>query len=109
MGSIGPGKMLPMRAAMKTAMKAAMKKAMKKKVMKKSTVGKGRHAKALVLRGARVKTSGGLTKEKLMKNKSGRVVSKKRSELSKKRFGSTLGKWVKAVSTARKELGLSGF
>merc|ERR1739845_113410 len=71
------------KAAMKTMKKAAMKKAMKKtvmkkamkKAMKKKTVATGKLAKLLVFRGSRVKTSGGLKKDKLTKNKDGKVVS----------------------------------
>merc|ERR1719491_433132 len=104
-----------MKAAMKTAMKSGMKKAamkaakkpMKKamkKAMKKSIIGKGKLGKALVLRGSREKTSGGLTKSQLMKNKRGKVVSKKASERARKNWASSaLCKWVKAVAAARKE------
>merc|ERR1712084_80870 len=99
------------KAAMKKAMKkAAMKKAMKKKAMKKSVIAKGKLAKAMVLRGSKVKTSGGLKKDSLKKNKAGKVVSKKRSDRSKKAFvGSALQKWGKAVQAAKKELKLKGF
>merc|ERR1712032_220412 len=51
----------------------AMKKAMK------SQVAKGKRAKSSVFRGTKAKTSGGLTKDMLMKNKKGKVVSKKAS------------------------------
>merc|ERR1719491_1291655 len=65
----------PMKAmkAMKTVMKA---KAMKKKVMKRSVIAKGKLAKVMVLHGFNLKTSGGLKKENLKKNKEGRIVSK---------------------------------
>merc|ERR1712238_469236 len=107
---------------MKAAMKAkvmkkakAMKKvkvmkAMKKKAMKKSVIAKGKFAKAMVLRGSKEKTSGVLKKDSLRKNKGGRIVSKKASDLAKKRYaGSALQKWTKACQAARKELGLKGF
>merc|ERR1712157_452882 len=98
------------KAVMKKAgMKAAMKSGMKK-AMKKSKIGKGKLAKALVLRGAREKTVGGLTKAQLTKNKSGKVVSKKASERAKKNFAnSALSKWNKALKAAKKELGITGF
>merc|ERR1712188_301547 len=67
-------------AAMKAmkAMKAmAAMKAMK--AMKKSKIAMGKRAKSSVFRGTKVKTVGGLTKSDLMKNKSGKVVSKKAS------------------------------
>jgi hypothetical protein len=109
----------PMKAAMKKAMKAkAMKakvmkakaKVMKKKAMKKSVIARGKMAKAMVLRGSKVKTGGGLKKENLKKNKAGRIVSKAASENAKKRYaGSALQKWVKAVQQAKKELNLKGF
>merc|ERR1712194_443103 len=109
--------------AMKT-MKAAMKakvmkkvKAMKKvkvmkamkKAMKKSVIAKGKMAKAMVLRGSKEKTSGGLKKDSLRKNKGGKIVSKKASDRAKKRYaGSAFQKWTKACQAARKELGLKG-
>merc|ERR1719444_780261 len=66
-------------------------------------------AKAMVLRGSKAKTSGGLKKENLKKNKAGRIVSKAASESAKKRFaGSALQKWTQAVQAARKELGITG-
>merc|ERR1719333_1358113 len=90
-----------MRTAMKSSMKAAMKK-------KKSIIAKGVQAKSQVLKGAKVKTSGGLTKDKLMKNKTGKVVSKKAHAAGKKMY-STIKKWVECVSKARSALGLKGF
>merc|ERR1711979_98833 len=57
--------------------------------------------------GTKVKTSGGLTKDQLMKNKYGKVVSKARSAAAKKR--GTLSAWGKAVATARKQLNIKGF
>merc|ERR1712227_151272 len=94
---------------MKAAMKAAMKKAMKKKAMKKSQIAKGKRAKSSVFRGTKTKTSGGLTKDKLTKNKAGRIVSKAASAASKKKYAKGIGLWNKAVMTARKELGIKGF
>ena len=44
-----------------------------------------RHDYAKVWHGNQEKTSGGLTKDDLMKNKWGRIVSKKRHKLAKKR------------------------
>merc|ERR1712174_53160 len=106
---MGMKKAVMKKAGMKAAMKSGMKKAMKK-AMKKSKIGKGKLAKALVLRGSREKTSGGLTKAQLTKNKSGKVVSKKASERAKKRFAnSALSKWNKACKAAKKELGITGF
>merc|ERR1719473_601218 len=82
---------------------AAMKamRAMKKKTVSK--IAKGRLAKVLVFRGSKVKTVGGMTAASLTKNKHGKVVSKKKSALSKKSL------WIAAVTKARKALGLKGF
>merc|ERR1712154_629792 len=94
----------------KGAMKVAVKKAMKKKAMKVSKIAKGKLSKALVFRGSKEKTSGGLTKLQLVRNKAGKVVSKARSARSKKSFaGSKLEAWVKAVVAAKKALGITGF
>merc|ERR1719152_1148905 len=90
------------------AMKAmkAMKsmKAMKAmKAMKVSKIGKGKMAKAMVLRGSKVKTVGGLTAKDLKKNKYGKIVSKKSSAKSAK------SPWMAAVKKARAALGVKGF
>merc|ERR1719454_1753359 len=80
--------------------------------MKKKTVSKiarGQMAKAVVLRGTKEKTSGGLKKSDLMKNKNGKIVSKKQSANAKRRFASTVGPWMKAVKKARAALKLKGF
>ena len=56
-----------------------------------------------VWKGELKKTSGGLTKGDLIKNKRGKIVSKKRSAFGKK------SAWIAAVTKARKALGLKGF
>ena len=81
------------------AMKAM--KAMKKKSVSK--IAKGRMAKAMVLRGSKAKTVGGLTAKDLTKNKAGKIVSKKLSAKGKK------SPWMQACSKARKALKLKGF
>merc|ERR1711904_67915 len=97
-----------MAKAMK-AMKAmaAMKamRAMKKKAVSK--IAKGRMAKVVVFRGSKEKTSGGLTSTDLIKNKYGRIVSKKASLRAKK--NNYIKGWTTAVQKARKALGLKGF
>merc|ERR1711884_724322 len=104
-----------MKAAMKAAMKAKAMKAMKsmkamKKVKKVSIIARGKYAKAAVFNGKKAKTVGGLTKETLIKSKSGKIVSKAASARAKKRFAqSALKKWCDAVKAARKQLGISGF
>merc|ERR1712207_44463 len=86
-----------------------MKKVMKKVATKKSVIAKGKLAKAMVLRGSKVKTVGGLKKENLKKNKGGKIVSKKASDRAKKAYaGSAIEKWNKAVQQAKKELNLKG-
>merc|ERR1711870_214512 len=86
----------------------AMALVMKKK--KVSVIAKGKRAKSMVLRGSKTRTSGGLTKDSLKKNKNGRIVSKNKSEKSKKAFkGSKIEKWAKACQAARKQLNLKGF
>merc|ERR1719190_148629 len=92
------------------AMKAhsAMKGA---RVMKRKSISKtakGRLAKALVLRGSKVKTTGGLKADDLMKNKRGKIVSKRQSALGKRRFQNIEG-WVEAHMSARKALQVTGF
>jgi len=94
-------------AAMKAMKKSAAMKAMK--AMKVSKIAKGKYKKALVFRGSKEKTSGGLKKSDLIKNANGKIVSKKASAVAKKRFGSTLKRWTDAVKAARKSLGLKGF
>merc|ERR1711924_546950 len=77
---------------------------------KKSKVARGRGAKARVYNGKMAKTSGGLAKGDLKKNKLGKVVSKAKSEAAKKRWAkSPLKAWSDAVKQARKALGLTGF
>merc|ERR1712127_78773 len=87
-----------------------MKTVAMKKAMKKSKIAAGKLAKALVLRGAREKTSGGLRQSQIMKNKRGKLVSKMKSEMSRKKYkGSRFEAWMKAAAAARKELGITGF
>merc|ERR1719413_158812 len=92
----------------KAAMKgAAMKKAMKAK--KVSIIARGSRAKSSVFSGRKQKTSGGVTKEGLTKNKNGKVVSKKQSARAKKAYAHTIKAWADAVKAARKALGVTGF
>merc|ERR1711985_55443 len=107
MGAMKAMKVMKKKAAMK-AMKVMKKKAAMKamKAMKKKSVSKiarGRYAKAMVLRGSKAKTVGGMTSKDLFKNKRGRVVSKKRSAFAKK------SPWIQAVTQARKALKITGF
>merc|ERR1712224_176842 len=80
---------------------------MKKKTVSK--IAKGKLAKAMVLRGSKEKTATGLKKSDLMRNKNGKIVSKKKSALAKKMFASTVGPWMQAVKKARAALKIKGF
>merc|ERR1719198_2065797 len=80
------------------------------KAMKKKTVSKiasGRRAKVVVFHGNKEKTLSGLTASDLIKNKAGRIVSKKKSALAKK--NGFLKPWNTAVKKARATLKLTGF
>merc|ERR1711935_56616 len=85
-----------------------MGKAMKRRAMKKSVVAKGKRAKSSVFRGTKAKTSSGLAKTDLIKNKRGKVVSKKSSANGKKAF-KKISAWTTAFKAARKALGIKGF
>merc|ERR550525_471906 len=106
-----------MKAAMKAmkvmkAMKAmkAMKTMKAMRVKRTSIIARGKLAKALVFRGSKQKTIGGLTKDTLTKNKGGKVVSKAMSARAKKNWAnSALKKWTDAVKQARKALKVTGF
>merc|ERR1711948_100645 len=75
-----------------------------------SVIAKGKMARATVFRGFKAKTSSGMTKDSLAKNKRGKIVSKKASARAKKSFGtSALKAWCDAVKSARKALNLKGF
>merc|ERR1740121_2561466 len=91
---------------MKMAMKAKM--GMKKMAMKKSIIAKGKRAKSSVFRGTKQKTTGGLKKSDLKKNKNGKIVSAKASANGKKAYKRIAG-WTAAVAKARKALGIKGF
>merc|ERR1719402_390612 len=100
------------KSSKKKAMKSTKKKAggKKKKAAKKSIIAKGRGAKARVFRGLKAKTSGGLVKSQLTKNRVGKVVSKKSMERGKRIYKKNgLAKFTKAVQQARKALGIKGF
>merc|ERR1719235_2163153 len=92
------------------ASKMSAMKGMKKMAMKKSVIAKGKRGKSSVFRGSKVKTSGGLKKSDLMKNKRGKVVSRKASTAAKKGKGyKAIMAWSAAFSKARKQLGVKGF
>merc|ERR1712050_764283 len=74
----------------------------------KSVIAKGKRAKSSVFKGSKEKTTSGLKKSDLQKNKRGKIVSKKASAAGKKKFGAIKG-WTAAVQKARKQLGVKGF
>merc|ERR1719188_1726231 len=90
-------------------MKAAMKgKAMKRAM--KSKIAKGKRARSVVFAGKKEKTSGGMTKASLIKNKAGKIVSKAASARAKRNWATSgIKKWAEACKLARKALSLSGF
>merc|ERR1711990_299391 len=95
------------RTTKKAAKKAPKKKATRKRKAKKvSKVGK----KWQVWKGTRERTAGGLRKKDLRKSKSGKIVSKKQSDLARRRMRKGgISKWLAAVMKARKALKLKGF
>eukprot|EP00411_Alexandrium_monilatum_P021345 CAMPEP_0175203520 /NCGR_PEP_ID=MMETSP0093-20121207/11104_1 /TAXON_ID=311494 /ORGANISM="Alexandrium monilatum, Strain CCMP3105" /LENGTH=133 /DNA_ID=CAMNT_0016496585 /DNA_START=66 /DNA_END=467 /DNA_ORIENTATION=+ len=88
----------------KLSMKA--RKAMKAKRVSK--VARGRFARVLVFRGRKEKTVGGLTKDGLMRNKRGKIVSKRRSALGRRAY-LNVESWIEAVVEARQALHSKGF
>merc|ERR1719312_1593841 len=98
------------KATMKKAMKVVKKAATKPKAMKKraSNIAHGKYAKASVFRGSKEKTGGGLKKSQLMKNKQGKVVSRRSHAAGKKAY-KNVQKYANAVKAARKALGIKGF
>mmetsp|Transcript_31387 Transcript_31387/g.42440 ORF Transcript_31387/g.42440 Transcript_31387/m.42440 type:complete len:125 (+) Transcript_31387:1-375(+) len=78
-------------------------KAMKAMKPKTSKIARGKLSKVMVYKGRREKTVGGLKASDIMRNKYGKYVSKKRSAQGKN------SSWSKAISDARKALGMTGF
>merc|ERR1712168_1022378 len=76
-----------------------------KVVAKTSVIG----TRLQVFRGTKERTAGGLMKKDLMKNKRGKVISKKAYKKGRALLSSGIGKWAKAVVEARKNLGITGF
>merc|ERR550537_1860872 len=84
---------------------AAMKamRAMKKKAVSK--IAKGKYARSVVFRGTKAKTATGLTKGDLIKNKRGKIVTKKSVAAGKKAYNN-IKSWTAACQKARKALGI---
>merc|ERR1712211_179611 len=86
----------------------SMKKVMKAKRV--SIIAKGKRARSAVFSGKKAKTQTGLTQASLMKNKHGKIVSKKASARAKRFYATSGAKaWADAVKAARKALGITGF
>merc|ERR1719263_1825558 len=81
-------------------------KAMKAKRVSK--IAKGKNARSMVFRGNKEKTLTGLKTTDLIKNKRGKIVSKKAHASALKRYSAIKG-WTQAVQKARKVLGVKGF
>merc|ERR1719409_1419820 len=88
-------------AAMKAMKAAKAMKAMKAKRISK--IAKGKLSKAMVFRGSKERTVSGLNKAALLKNKRGKVVSKKQKAAGKRAY-KHIQSWTNAVKAARKEL-----
>merc|ERR1719210_1396268 len=91
--------------ALPSAMKSLTATKAKKRV---SRIARGRMAKALVFRGSREKTVGGLKRDMLMRNKWGKIVSKRASAMGRRRYVQ-IQDWVESLMEARTALRLSGF
>ena len=68
----------------KSAMRKKKTATMKRKMKRVSKVARGKQAKGVVFRGNKEKTGGGLRKSDLIRNKRGKIVSRKQSETKKK-------------------------
>merc|ERR1712096_373061 len=94
----------------KKVMKVKAMKLFKKKTKRVSKIARGKLARSAVFRGFKEKTVGGLTKSFLIKNKYGKVVSKKASDRAKRNYKKHgMYKWITAVQHARKTLGVKEF
>lgn len=100
----------PVRAKGTTGKSVSSMKVKKVTTKRKSKIAKGKRAKALVYNGKFQKTTGGLTKEHVTKNKAGKVVSVKMQAHGKKAYiKNGIQRWVAAFLDARVELGVTGF
>merc|ERR1712039_1083967 len=78
------------------------------KTKRVSKVASGRLAKSLVLAGKRERTSGGLKKDDLIRNKRGKIVSKRRAAQGRRCY-KQIEDWVNAIVKAREGLQVKGF
>merc|ERR1712072_1269153 len=83
---------------------AIPRKAMRTSASKrKSIMGRGIMAKSVVFRGSKEKTTSGLTKSMLHKNKRGKIVSKRQTAAGRMAY-SKIAPWTKACSQAKKSV-----
>eukprot|EP00928_Gymnodinium_smaydae_P062847 TRINITY_DN46601_c0_g1_i1.p1 TRINITY_DN46601_c0_g1~~TRINITY_DN46601_c0_g1_i1.p1 ORF type:complete len:194 (-),score=47.85 TRINITY_DN46601_c0_g1_i1:203-784(-) len=88
----------------------ARKRAAKGTVAHQSNYKRKGWAKRLVFIGKKVKTTSGLTKDDLVRNRRGKVVSKKRQTNGNRRFVlNHLDLWVQSFLQVRAQKGLTGF
>merc|ERR1719510_2537904 len=92
--------------ALPTLQKKSTMKTMKS--MRVSKVAQGRLAKSLVFKGRKEKTTGGLKRESLMKNRRGKIVSKRASAHGKRMYAN-VESWTEAFMEARQTLRTTGF
>lgn len=92
-----------MRRAIPRARPGAMKVMKAMKARKVSTIAKGKKAKVAVWQGKKLKTSGGLRKENLVKSSKKKIVSAMKSQQGRK------SKWSNATRQARAIKGYTGF
>merc|ERR1719272_2091511 len=89
-------------------MKATKAMKVMKKAKRVTKIARGRFARSLVLRGKKEKTVGGLTSAMLIKNKRGKVVSKRASARGKRSY-KQIESWVESLMSARESLKVQGF
>merc|ERR1712072_453 len=75
---------------------------------RRTIIARGIMAKSVVFRGSKEKTTSGLTKSMLHKNKRGKIVSKRQTAAGRKAY-SKIAPWTKACSQAKKSLNIKGF
>eukprot|EP00927_Polykrikos_kofoidii_P031012 TRINITY_DN26678_c1_g1_i1.p1 TRINITY_DN26678_c1_g1~~TRINITY_DN26678_c1_g1_i1.p1 ORF type:complete len:195 (-),score=30.94 TRINITY_DN26678_c1_g1_i1:455-1039(-) len=81
---------------------------MKTKPKRVSKIARGRLARSLVLRGSKEKTVGGLTSNDLVKNKRGKIVSKRASAVGTNHYRN-IKPWLTSFMEARQALQVRGF
>mmetsp|Transcript_118957 Transcript_118957/g.308782 ORF Transcript_118957/g.308782 Transcript_118957/m.308782 type:complete len:217 (+) Transcript_118957:67-717(+) len=102
----------PMKRAEATPMKARRAPAPRKRdprVKGLYTISKAKLERVQVFLGRKTSTRGRREKKDFIKNKYGRIVSKKVSANSKRNHANSAKPWVDSIKQARKELGLTGF